>query len=74
MTRLHTCQKGGVPIGVPNAALKRNPIVQNGFVKHVKLDCAWQKTRTVSMNFTGSRFKKKVLKSQRFQYETTKIL
>jgi hypothetical protein len=29
-----------LPVGVPNAALKRNPIVQNGFVKHVKLDCA----------------------------------
>ena len=39
-TILHTCQKGEVPVGVPNAALKRNPIVQNGFVKHVKLDCA----------------------------------
>jgi hypothetical protein len=32
--------KWGVPVGVPNAALKRNPIVQNGFVKHVKLECA----------------------------------
>jgi hypothetical protein len=51
--------KRGVPVGVLNAARKRNPIVQNGFLKHVKFDCAWQKTRTASMNIIRNRFRKK---------------
>lgn len=52
---------------------KKEPIVQNGFVKRVKLDCALQNTRIIPINITRNRFKRTVPKSQWFQYET-KIL